>query len=77
MIEALGEVFPQARYQRCIVHFYRNVFSVVPRKKVKEVAAMLKAIHAQEDKKAVLKKVDDVLEKLGETKLPKKLRMLL
>ncbi len=44
---------------------------------LKEVAAMLKAIHAQEDKKAVLKKVDDVLEKLGETKLPKKLRMLL
>lgn len=70
MIEALGEVFPQARYQRCIVHFYRNVFSVVPRKKVKEVAAMLKAIHAQEDKKAALKKVDDVLEKLGEMKLP-------
>lgn len=70
LIEALGEVFPQARYQRCIVHFYRNVFSVVPRKKVKEVAAMLKAIHAQEDKKAALKKVDDVLEKLGEMKLP-------
>lgn len=70
LIEALGEVFPQARYQRCIVHFYRNVFSVVPRKKVKEVAAMLKAIHAQEDKKAALKKLDDVLEKLGEMKLP-------
>lgn len=70
LIEALGEVFPQARYQRCIVHFYRNVFSVVPRKKVKEVAAMLKAIHAQEDKKPALKKLDDVLEKLGEMKLP-------
>lgn len=70
LIEALAEVFPQARYQRCIVHFYRNVFSVVPRKKVKEVAAMLKAVHAQEDKKAALKKVDDVLEKPGEMKLP-------
>ena len=30
MLEAVGEVFPDAKYQRCIVHFYRNVFSVVP-----------------------------------------------
>ncbi len=70
LIEALGEVFPQACYQRCIVHFYRNVFSVVPRKKIKDVAAMLKAIHAQEDKAAALKKTEDVLEKLREMKLP-------
>ena len=26
MLEAVGEVFPEAKYQRCIVHFYRNVF---------------------------------------------------
>jgi transposase-like protein len=31
-----------------MVHFYRNVFSHVPNAKVKEVARMLKAIHAQE-----------------------------
>ncbi len=30
MVEAIGQVFPKAKYQRCIVHFYRNVFSVVP-----------------------------------------------
>ncbi len=30
LVETLGEVFPQARFQRCIVHFYRNVFSVTP-----------------------------------------------
>jgi len=69
LIEALAEAFSQARYQRCIVHFYRNVFSVVPRKKVRDVAAMLKAIHAQEDKAAALKKTEDVLEKLREMKL--------
>ena len=39
-------VFPDAKYQRCTVHFYRNVFSVVPKSKVKIVAKMLKAIHA-------------------------------
>jgi putative transposase len=69
LIEAMAEVFPRARYQRCIVHFYRNVFSVVPRKKVKEVSAMLKAIHAQEDKEAALKKIGDVIEKLKDLKL--------
>ena len=52
MLETVGEVFPDAKYQRCTVHFYRNVFSVVPKSKVKIVAKMLKAIHAQESKKA-------------------------
>ncbi len=69
LVESMAEVFPQARYQRCVVHFYRNIFSVVPRKKVKEVAAMLKAIHAQEDKVAALKKSGDVTEKLQDMKL--------
>ena len=45
MLEAVGEVFPEAKYQRCVVHFYRNVFSVVPKSKIKLVAKMLKAIH--------------------------------
>ena len=52
MLEAVGEVFPEAKYQRCTVHFYRNVFSVTPRSKVKLVAKILKAIHAQESKKS-------------------------
>ena len=42
MLEAVGEVFPDAKYQRCTVHFYRNIFSVVPKSKVKIVAKMLK-----------------------------------
>jgi transposase-like protein len=41
-----------AHWQRCTVHFYRNVFSHVPRPKMREVAAMLKAIHAAEDVQA-------------------------
>ena len=51
MLEAVGEVFPDAKYQRCTVHFYRNVFSVVSKSRTKIVAKMLKAIHAQESKK--------------------------
>ena len=52
ILEAVGKVFPEAKYQQCTVHFYRNVFSATPRFKVKLVAKMLKAIHAQESKKA-------------------------
>lgn len=71
MVETIGEVFPHAKYQRCTVHFYRNVFSVVPKGKVKLVAKMLKAIHAQEDKEAALSKAVDVVRKLQEMKLNK------
>ena len=69
MLEAVGEVFPEAKYQRCIVHFYRNVFSVVPRSKVKIVAKMLKAIHAQESKSAAREKAKLVVAGLLEMKL--------
>ena len=69
MLEAVGEVFPDARYQRCTVHFYRNVFSVVPKSKVKIVAKMLKAIHAQESKKASREKAKAVIAELRAMKL--------
>ena len=69
MLEAIGEVFPEAKYQRCTVHFYRNVFSVTPRSKVKLVAKMLKAIHAQESKKAAREKAKSVVEELRSMKL--------
>lgn len=48
LLEAINEVYPDAKYQRCTVHFYRNVFTVTPRSKVREVAAMMKAIRARE-----------------------------
>lgn len=69
MLEAVGEVFPTAKYQRCTVHFYRNVFSVVPRSKIKTVAKMLKAIHAQESKAAAREKAKLVVAALKEMKL--------
>jgi transposase-like protein len=70
MLEAVYEVFPDAKYQRCVVHFYRNIFSVVPRSKRKLVAKMLKAIHAQESKKASREKAKAVVQSLREMKLP-------
>lgn len=69
LIESLAEVFPDADWQRCVVHFYRNVFSHVPRGKLREVAAMLKAIHAQESREAAENKSGDVVRKLKAMKL--------
>jgi transposase-like protein len=69
LLEAVTEIFPKAKYQRCNVHFYRNIFSVTPRSKMREVAAMLKAIHAQESKEAAKEKAAAVVHKLQEMKL--------
>src|SRR5271156_3196018 len=67
--EALGEFYPEAQWQRCMVHWYRNVWPAVPKGKVKEVAAMLKAIHAQEDRQAARQKSQAVVEKLESMRL--------
>jgi len=71
LVEALGEFYPEAAWQRCVVHWYRNVWTAVPKAKVKSVAAMLKAIHAQEDRQAARRKAADVVEKLEAMKLGK------
>lgn len=68
-VEAVGEIYPQAQYQRCTVHFYRNIFSAVPRSKMKLVAKMLKAIHAQESKAAAREKAKRVIQDLQGMKL--------
>lgn len=64
LVESLAEYYLESLWQRCTVHFYRNVFTNVPTAKVKDVAAMLKAIHAQEDRQAALEKAQAVAEKL-------------
>ena len=67
----LGEFYPEAVWQRCVVHWYRDVLTVVPNHRKKVVVAMLKAIHAQEDRQAAEKKAEDIQRKLGEMKLGK------
>jgi len=83
-VETLADFYPEAKWQRCVVHWYRNVWTAVPSGKVKEVAAMLKAIHrgggrdkwgpadgraAQEDLEAARAKAAAVVVKLREMKL--------
>ena len=69
LVEAIREVFPDAEYQRCIVHFMRNVFCNVPRTRGKEIGAKLKAIFAQEDREACLRKAEEVAQFLRDNKM--------
>ena len=71
LVESLADFYPKAMWQRCAVHFYRNVFTIVPKGRVKEVAAMLKAIHAQEDHEAAKEKIEAVVKKLRAMRLAK------
>lgn len=69
MLGALEEVFPEARYRRRAVRFYRNVFGKVPRRKRTRVAKMLKAIYAQESREASEAKAAEVADSLESMKL--------
>ena len=71
LYEIIGDFFPEAKWQRCIVHWYRNAFTMCPWKHLREDVAMLKAIHAQEDKEAARQKAALVAEKLRAMKLEK------
>ena len=64
LMESAVEYLPEARWQRCMVHFYRNVFSHVPATKVREVSHMLKAIHAQESRDAADRKARAIVDDL-------------
>ena len=69
--ESIHDYYPEAQWQRCMVHFYRNVFSHVPNAKVKDVARMLKAIHAQESLSSAQIKAADIVEQLKQLRLGK------
>jgi putative transposase len=71
LVESAAEYFPAARWQRCMVHFYRNVFSHVPAGRLREVALMLKAIHAQEDLQAAQRKAAEIVARLKDMRLGK------
>ena len=69
LTESTAEYLPEARWQRCMVHFYRNVFSHVPATRVREVSHMLKAIHAQETREAADRKASSVIDVLRQARM--------
>ncbi len=48
LVESAAEYLTDARWQMCMVHFYRSVFSHFHATKIRDVSHMLKAIHAKE-----------------------------
>lgn len=75
-VEAAAVVFPDAGWQRCVVHFERNLLSAVPREKMAEVAAMAKAIYASEDRPAAEAKAEQVAAKLDGLRLHSAAKLL-
>ena len=71
LVESVADFLPDAQHQRCMVHFYRNVFSHVPSIRVREVSHMLKAIHAQESREAADNKAQAIVDGLRASKMGK------
>lgn len=69
LIEVLPEFYPEAKWQRCVFHFHKNILQKVPKQKREEVIPMLKAIHAQEDAESAREKALSVGAKLEGMKL--------
>jgi transposase-like protein len=90
LMESAAGVLPDARWQRCVVHSsgkqstglfshpprYRNVFSLMPSGKVRDIAKMLKAIHAQESRKAAAEKMATVIAELRAMRLTRAAELL-
>ena len=57
---AISKVFPGASWQRCRVHFMRNVLVKVPRNHQQMVAAMIRTVFAQPDAAHVERQLKEV-----------------
>lgn len=62
---AIASVFLGAAWQRCRVHFLRNVLSRIPRGRAEMVLALIRTIWAQPDPAAVREQLDAVADKLA------------
>ena len=62
---SIGAVLVGAAWQRCRVHFMRNVLARVPKGSAEMVAAAIRTIFAQPDAPAVAEQLDQIADKLG------------
>jgi putative transposase len=63
--QSIEKVMLGAAWQRCRVHFLRNVLAKVPKANSEMVAAAIRTIFAQPDAPAVVEQLDSIAEKLG------------
>jgi putative transposase len=76
LVKAIRKVMIGAAYQRCRVHFLRNVFAVIPKDAAEMVAATIRTIFAQTTAEAVRAQLDTVADMLGQ-QFPKVKQMLI
>ena len=69
LVATVSEMLPNAVYQRCMVHFMRNVLSKVPPSHREWASAALKAVFAQEGRETALAKAGQVAVELESRKL--------
>ncbi|WP_234018146.1 MULTISPECIES: IS256 family transposase [unclassified Streptomyces] len=76
LVKAIRKVMLGAAWQRCRVHFVRNVFSVIPKGAAEMVAATIRTLFAQPTAETVRTHLDTVADMLG-AQFPKVKEMLL
>ncbi|WP_042410520.1 IS256 family transposase [Streptacidiphilus carbonis] len=76
LVKAIRKVMLGAAWQRCRVHFLRNVFAVIPKESAEMVAATIRTVFAQPTQDAVRTQLDTVADLLGQ-QFPKVKQMLL
>jgi len=69
LVSTVNGMLPKARYQRCMVHFMRNVLSKTPPSHREWASAALKAVFAQESREAALAKAGTVAAEMESRKL--------
>ena len=63
--QAIAKVLHEATWQRCRVHFMRNVLSVLPKQAQDTVAAIVRTIFAQPDHHSAMTQLNEVARMLG------------
>ena len=69
LVSTVNSMLPNAKYQRCMVHFMRNVLSKTPPSHGEWASAALKAIFAQENRESAMAKAGTVAGEMEERKL--------
>lgn len=69
LVSTVDSMLPKARYQRCMVHFMRNVLSKTPPSHREWASAALKAVFAMESRESALDKAERVATEMESRKL--------
>ena len=75
LVAAIRESFPGPSWQRCKVHFMRNILAYAPQKEKKSFAAVLKEIWLAPTEELAKKRAYDVMDAYGK-RFPKAIQCL-